>query len=205
MSSDRLRLPLLLAAFALLPACNTVFSEQPMLNGVPPATQVPRPGLWLSTESDCNVAIDGPAGDWPKCAHWLVLDPHGAILLGDNDRGDGDKELSLSVRFGARDPSLAEIRLDSQNDPTINGYAYLAYAPDSADQPRELTKLRFWWVKCGPSQGAKYPGIDEKCRPASLAAILVAARNSSNDDVQAMRWVRQPGPGDRPTGTKLSR
>ena len=205
MTSNRLRLPLLLAAFALLPACNTVFSEQPMLNGAPPATQVPRPGLWVSTDPDCQVAIAGPARDWPKCAHWLVLDPHGAILLGDNDHREGDKELSLSIRFGARGPALAEIRIDDPADPKTNGYAYVAFAPDGADQASELTKLRFWWVKCGPSQGGKYPGIDEKCRPASLAAILGAARNSSNDDVQTMRWVRQPGLGDLPTTTKSSR
>lgn len=52
MNFNRLRLPLLLAAFALLPACNTVFSEQSMLNGAAPATQVPRPGLWVSTSSN---------------------------------------------------------------------------------------------------------------------------------------------------------
>ena len=205
MNSDRLRLPLLLAAFALLPACNTVFSEHPMLNGAPPATQVPRPGLWVSTDSDCQVAIAGPARDWPNCARFVILDSTGAILLDEKDRREGDKDLSLSIRFGARDPALAEIRIDDPADPAANGYAYIAFAPDGDGQGRELTKLRFWWVKCGPSQGEKYPGIDEKCRPASLAAILGAARGSSNDDVETMRWVRQPEPGDLPTGTKTSR
>ena len=205
MNSDRLRLPLLLAAFALLAACNTVFSEQPMLNGAPPATQVPRPGLWVSTDPDCKVAIASPVRDWPNCARFVILDATGAILLGDIDRREGDKELSLSIRFGARDPALAEIRIDDPADPAANGYAYVAFAPDGADQASELTKLRFWWVKCGPSQGVNYPGIDEKCRPASLAAILDAARESSNDGVETMRWVRQSGPGDLPTGTKTSR
>ena len=205
MNSDRLRLPLLLAAFALLAACNTVFSEQPMLNGAPPATQVPRPGLWVSTDPDCTVATAGTARDWPNCARFVILDSTGAILLDEKDRREGDKDLSLSIRFGARDPALAEIRIDDPADPAANGYAYIAFAPDGDGQGRELTKLRFWWVKCGPSQGEKYPGIDEKCRPASLAAILGATRNSSNDDVETMRWVRQPGPGDLPTGTKTSR
>ena len=113
--------------------------------------------------------------------------------------------MTVSVRFGGRDPWLGQLRLDSKDDPASNGYVYLAYASDGADQERELTKLRFWWVKCGPSQGDNYPGIDKDCHPASLDAIIAAARSSSATDVQTMRWVREPAPVDRPATPKVGK
>ena len=205
MRSERCRALLILTAITLLAACNTVIGERPLLHTGTPAAVVPRPGLWLSGEPDCTVSIARPARDWPACAHWLILDQRGTITLTDKDETDRPAVMTLPIRFGQRDPSLAELRLDGLKDTSIQGYAYVAYAADGAGQGRELTKVRFWWVKCGPSQNVKYAGIDDQCRPASLAAIVNAARKGSDASVQTMRWVRPPGPGDRPTSAKSRR
>jgi hypothetical protein len=176
-----LRLALMLAGLAALPACNVVVTKEPLFTqkdaaGAPPL----RPGVWMFfKDPDCKVDEAQPFVDWPSCA--------GGGLVGDSEvsgrkspDGPRDELETTPYVLAAGDPRIMQLQVDldlsASASTTASGgaeasasapqsaharpYAYAGVAPTRFDDRGRITAFTLWPVQCGPPPPKNAKGED---------------------------------------------
>jgi hypothetical protein len=196
----------------MLSACGMAVSDKPMLEqadtaGAPQFAD----GVWLmpevDKESDCKVDAARPVSSWPDCATW-ALHKDGQWFARYENSGIVTKAVPRDAVI-VSNGDIAIVQLESDTSPAEDGtvdptpYSFIAFD----NKPAATGKLRaisFWIVMCGkeekraaPEDDAyelvRFPGFDEKCRPASIQVLRDAARLSrptASVELPAFRWAR---------------
>lgn len=199
--------PLLLA----LGACSMAVSDKAMLEtadivGAPQFAD----GVWLLSELDedkgCAVDPARPVSTWPDCAAWAVHQD-GQWFARAGESGVATKAVpppAITVSNG--DIAIVQLESDksTDDDATVDPLPYSFVAFDNRPAATDkLRSIRFWIVMCGryDERGSddeagtlvRFPGFDEKCRPASMQVLrdaAAASRPPASIDLPDFRWVR---------------
>lgn len=197
----------------MLSGCGMAVSDKPMLEqadtaGAPQFAD----GVWLmpevDKESDCKVDVAKPVSSWPDCATW-ALHKDGQWFARYENSGIVTKAVPRdAVKVSNGD--IAIVQLESDTSPAEDGtvdptpYSFIAFD----NKPAATGKLRaisFWIVMCGtyeekdtddedtPAKLIRFPGFDEKCRPASMQVLRDAARLSrpaADHPLPQFGWAR---------------
>ncbi|HMO76192.1 MAG TPA: hypothetical protein PKD48_12705 [Sphingopyxis sp.] len=195
-----------------LGGCGIAVSDKPMLAA---ADTIGAPqfedGVWLlpelDEEEDCAVDTAQPVSKWPDCASWSVH-RDGQWFARDGDSGIATKAVPYST-VTVSNGDIAIIQLESDKSPADDGtvdpmpYSFGAFDNKPAATAK-LRSIRFWIVMCGkyeesgadddaPMTLIRYPGFDEKCRPASMQVLrdaAAASRPPPTLELPVFHWVR---------------
>ncbi len=193
--------------------CGMAVSDKPMLEasdtaGAPQFAD----GVWLMPEmdeaADCAVDTAKPVSGWPDCATW-ALHRDGQWFARDGNSGIVTKPVPRDAVI-VSNGDIAIVQLESDKsaddggtvDPTPYNFIAFDNQPAAADK---LRSIRFWIVMCGqyaesdaddedaPATLVRFPGFDEKCRPASMQVLREAARLSrpaASVELPTFHWAR---------------
>jgi hypothetical protein len=209
---------LVLAALALLGACNMVVTRDPVFSQADAAgAPVLRPGVWNGDpKDDCKVDEGRPLSEWPSCANgFVVMDDH---RVGDfSDQGGKRAWSTTDYVLAAGPPRVMQVHLTGGTDAMLPAaYFYAGYQPLKFDDQGRIVAGRAWFVICGPPPAQPAPDSQEpakqrmgtlhpfagltmdsdgnNCAPESPAALLNAARESRGltapKDLSGSHWVR---------------
>jgi hypothetical protein len=196
-----------------LGGCGMVVSDQPMLE---PADIAGAPqfadGVWLISDFDddspCIVDTALPVSRWPDCATWAVHQD-GQWFAREGNEGIATKAVPRSAVI-VSNGDIAIVQLETEKSPAKDGtidsmpYSFIAFD----NKPAATTKLRsigLWIVMCGKYEksGAgddavetlvRFPGFNEKCRPASVRILrdaAAASRPPLTRDLPGFHWARE--------------
>lgn len=193
-----------------LGACSMAVSDKPMLEtadtaGAPQFAD----GVWLLSEleeeEDCAVDPAQPVSTWPDCAAWAVH-RDGQWFAREGASGIATKAVprpAITVSNG----DIAIVQLESDRSADDGGtvdllpYSFVAFDNRSVG-PDKLRSIRFWIVMCGRYDQSsddeadtlvRFPGFDEKCRPASMQVLrdaAAASRPPTSITLPDFRWAR---------------
>ncbi len=190
-------------ACAALGACNMVISENPMFAAGDAASVIPRDGIWLAEDEECNFDPAPAETSWPRCAVWVVVRNSARELQLSDGKGQSERIDSL---FAAGEPVIIEARwTDSASETRRVTYGYFAVQPQQAQSDGRFVRASLWPVECGIQANKEaeirpFPGISPECRPGSKDAIRAAAVSSRRgEQVKSWRWLREEGALPQPT------
>ena len=211
------RIALVIAALALLGACNIVTTNTPLFTKAD-AVGAPqlRPGVWdEDPAADCTVDETKPLPDWPGCANGFVVIDNSTF--GGYSEKDGKRVWStVSSVLAAGDPLVFQLLSTSATGsaPIPATYVYAGLAPTRRDAEGRVIATQSWPVQCGkpPPADAKTPDGGQRtgtldplpgmtmdadgvnCTTASPAALRAAAKASRkwtvSGETTAAHWVR---------------
>lgn len=211
------RIALVIAALALLGACNIVMTKTPLFTKAD-AAGAPRlrPGVWdENPAADCMVDESKPLTDWPGCANGFV------VIDNNTFGGYGDENgkrvwTTTSAILAAGDPPVFQLLSTSAAATATNPdiYIYAGVAPTKRDAEGRIMATQSWPVLCGkpPPAAAKTSGGDRRAgtleplpgmtmdadgnncsttSPAALRAAAKASRKWTTPGVMSSaHWVR---------------
>jgi hypothetical protein len=159
-----MRALLVIAALALLGACNMVTTKAPLFakaDGVHGPKL--RPGVWSQNPTgDCTLDESKPLTDWPSCADGFVVVDDGTI--GGYEQKDGKQIWSTTQAIvAAGDPLIFQIHLTADAGAgamSPDGYLYAGMEPTKLDGEGRAVATRSWPVLCGPPPAADAKGPD---------------------------------------------
>lgn len=199
----------LVTACAALAGCNMVVSDKPMLAPDLAAPKL-KPGVWANGDAaKCTYDIGAQLSEWPNCANPMIIRPDGTWLIFNRETGEWR---AIEVMLGSGDPTVVQAKLPADvplGEGKLPRYIYLAMRPSERDAAGLVVAIDTWLMTCGPiekrdtisleardgmvtkSPFAGLTVIDGNCRPADMAALLNAAKESEalEDDKGAGRWV----------------
>jgi hypothetical protein len=150
---DAMRIVLALAAVALVAACNSVTSTQPLFfardtQGQPQM----RPGIWADEATGCDVDTRLPMDKWPDCIDAWVVRP--GELLGGRDPGTPPSQWTVYPFVLAQgDPAVLQVAVTESGDPpakAASGYVYAGVRPLKYDAQGRIVEYKMWPALCGP-------------------------------------------------------
>ena len=166
-------------------------------------------GVWLmpepNEEGPCAVDTEQPVSKWPKCADWAIY-RGGQWFERDGDTGIATKPVRGSIVVAGGDVAIIQVEFPGPDERPEEAPTYAFAAFDNKPAARaNLRSVPLWIVMCGTYQPrgtaaedeadeklVRYPGFDEKCRPASVQVLRDAAAASRPPDGKRARlqWVR---------------
>ncbi|UKK85487.1 hypothetical protein L7H23_05100 [Sphingopyxis sp. BSN-002] len=193
----------------LLGGCGMAVSEKPMFAEADAAgAPTPADGIWLIRDkADCRFDEAEPMARWPACASWAEY-RDGRWFEPVGGRGPTMKPLESDILLVGGKVALMQIRYAEGIDGTGKDPVYFFMAFDNPAGDRKLKSIALWPVMCGtkidyktaaeerspePVVKKRYPGFDEKCRPASQKALRSAASASRPEPSKLLRleWMRE--------------
>jgi hypothetical protein len=211
------RIALMIAALAVLGACNIVTTKTPLFTKADAVGAARlRPGLWdEDAAADCTVDESKPLTDWPGCANsFVVIDD--ATFGGYSDENGKRVWSTASALLVGGDPMVFQIHAtgDAKPGATPDAYVYSGVTPSKLDAQGRIVATLSWPVQCGkpPPADAKNPDGGQRtgtleplpgltmdadganCTTASPAALRAAAKASRKwtapGETTAAHWVR---------------
>jgi hypothetical protein len=197
----------------ILSGCGMAVSDKPMFEQADTAGAPQfEDGVWLmpefDDEKDCAVDTARPVSQWPDCAEWAVH-RDGQWLAREGNSGIVTKAVPRDAVI-VSNGDIAIVQLESDKSPAEDGtvdptpYSFIAFDNKPA-ATKKLRTITFWIVMCGtyedsgtddedaPAKLIRFPGFDEKCRPASMQVLRDAARLSrpaASVELPAFHWAR---------------
>jgi hypothetical protein len=161
-----------------------------MLAGEPTSALKLKDGLWVGDDLDCKFNVTRPARRWPKCAIWLELKDNKVIDAPEPEPGS----LPMPLVIADGTPTILEFPMG--DDDKKKGYAFAVLEPARSDTTGHAVEVRLWFVACGIDEGSNgaepkirhFPGMDDDCHPASVAAIRTAAAAGPQGSNKKLRW-----------------
>ena len=199
------------ALILTLSGCGMAVSDKSMLEASD-MTGAPQfaDGVWLMPASDeetsCKIDVSRPVSAWPDCATW-ALHRDGQWFAREGNSGIATKAVPRSAVM-VSNGDIAIIQFESEKSAADDGdvdilpYSFVAFdnRPAATDK---LRAIRFWGVMCERYETSpdsdeaetlvRFPGFDEKCRPASTQVLRTAAaasRPPTSIDLVDFHWVR---------------
>ncbi|HEU5482034.1 MAG TPA: hypothetical protein VFU80_02920, partial [Sphingomicrobium sp.] len=162
----------LLPLSLVLAGCNMVISETPMLSERDRASLLPRDGLWLGNDPDCQFDSARPETEWPECALWVIVRKSGGEMQLTDGKGQTQR---IGGLFVSGNPAIVQGEwIDDAKDPTKAYYGFYGLEPRNRGPDGRFTLTSVWPVACGVQSGSEiepFPGINEGCRASSKEAI----------------------------------
>lgn len=197
------------AAAAVLSACNIVVTETPMYaqadaSGAPQL----REGVWAMLEGDCKADVTADPSTWPECAEPVTIQD--GKFSGKNKEGE---EETLPYILAAGDPRVMQIEL-IEPDSKVTLYFYTGVEPLKVDDKGRITAFKAWMVQCGPppakdakrangqprfvsetpTEGMQVDPEETMCMPvdkAALARAAAASKGYEDDKGSRAIWARE--------------
>jgi hypothetical protein len=162
--ADRVRRAVVIAALALLGACNMVMTKEPLFTAADAAgAPAMKAGLWRQGgDSSCRFDEAQPLASWPACANGFLLKDNGEVGAYQTQAGKKTWNVTPFI-LASGNPRVFQTRLDA----SLGGamltlppmYMYAAIEPTKLDAGGRITAVTTWFVLCGPPPpaGAKAP------------------------------------------------
>ena len=187
---------LLLAPLFVVSACNMATSEKPLF-AERSSNVILADGLWTRSDPKCDVDLNTPKQQWPKCAGWFVLKTSKVVAGSDMKPNEGAQDVFI---VDGKPVMVQAVIKMSGPERAESFYGYFVLEPKARASDGRVTAVEFWPVPCGATKPDgnvnPYHGFDKDCRTTSVATVRAAAAKPRPADVESMllKWVRAEEP-----------
>jgi hypothetical protein len=148
-----MRLAPVLAALALVAACNSITSTKPLFYA-PDTDGQPqmRPGIWATEATGCDVDTRLPMARWPGCVDAWVVRP-GEIVAGQGKGTPASQWTVYPFVLARGDPAVLQVAVVDGGDPSSKAapsYVYAGIRPLRYDGRGRIVEYKMWSALCGP-------------------------------------------------------